>query len=128
MTELKEIYKCEVCGNIVEIVHSGAGQLVCCNQNMTKLEEKTLDELKEKHVPVIEKIDEDIYRVNIGSIPHPSTTDHHIEWIEIIADNKIYRKHLEPLDKPTAIFKITAKKISARAYCNLHGLWKSEEQ
>ena len=124
MTELKQIYKCNVCGNIVEVLHAGVGQLVCCGQPMELLTEKTIDVGLEKHVPVIEKIGNKV-KVKVGSVPHPMEQKHYIEWIEIIANGKTYRTFLKPGDKPEAEFEITAKKIKAREYCNIHGLWKS---
>jgi len=123
MTEQKQIYKCNICGNIVEVLHAGVGQLVCCGQPMELLKEKTEDVGKEKHVPVIEKTKSGI-KVKVGSIPHPMEEKHYIEWIEIIADD-ICKKFLKPGDKPEAEFEIKAKKVEAREYCNLHGLWKS---
>lgn len=125
MIELNQIYKCNVCGNLVEIVHVGGGQLVCCNQPMELLTEKTEDAGLEKHVPVIEKTADKI-TVKVGSIPHPMEEKHYIEWIEIIADGRSYRKFLNPGDKPETQFKITAQKITAREFCNIHGLWKSK--
>lgn len=124
MTQQNQIYKCNVCGNIVEILHIGAGQLICCDQPMELLIEKMEDEGLEKHVPVIEKIDRGIL-VKIGSIPHPMEEKHYIKWIEIIADGKIYRKFLKPGDKPEAEFQIEADKIEVREYCNMHGLWRT---
>ncbi len=124
MAQLNEVYKCEVCGNIIEILHAGGGQLVCCGQDMTLLEAKTTDEGQEKHVPVIEKQDNKVV-VKIGEIPHPMEENHYIEWIEIIADGKVYRKNLKPGDNPVAEFEITADKIEAREYCSVHGLWKT---
>jgi len=124
MTELKQIYKCNICGNIVEVLHVGVGQLVCCGQPMELLTEKTKDVGLEKHVPVIEKTGKGV-KVKVGSIPHPMEQKHYIEWIEIIADGRVYRKFLKPGDKPEAEFKITLEKIMAREYCNIHGLWKS---
>jgi len=123
MTESLQIYKCEVCGNIVEVLHTGVGELVCCGQPMKNLAAKTADEGKEKHVPVIEKTDGGV-RVKIGSVPHPMEEKHHIEWIEIIADGKTYRKFLKAGDAPEATFCIEAEKIAAREHCNVHGLWK----
>ena len=125
MTEQKQVYKCNICGNIVEVLHVGRGQLVCCGKPMELLTEKTEDIGLEKHVPVIEKTEKG-YRVKVGSVPHPMEENHHIEWIEIIANGKVYRKFLEPGDKPEAEFEITAEKITAREYCNIHGLWKSK--
>jgi len=124
MTELKKIYRCNVCGNIVEVLHAGIGQLVCCGQPMELLQEKTEDVGLEKHVPVIEKTETGI-RVKVGSVPHPMEEKHYIEWIEIIADGNVYRKFLKPGDKPEAEFEIKAEKIEAREYCNIHGLWRS---
>ena len=124
MTELNQIYKCNVCGNIVQMLHAGKGDLVCCNQPMELLTEKTEDEGMEKHVPVIEKIDTGV-KVKVGSIPHPMEETHYIEWIEILADGKSYRKFLKPGDAPEAEFNIKADNITARELCNIHGLWKS---
>ena len=124
MTKLLEIYKCEVCGNIVEMLHEGKGELVCCGQPMKRFEENTTDAAREKHVPVVEKIDGS-FKVKIGSIPHPMEEKHYIEWIEVIADGKAYRQFLKPGDAPEATFKIEAQKITAREYCNVHGLWKA---
>jgi superoxide reductase len=126
MTERNQVYKCEVCGNIVEVLHEGAGELVCCGQPMTLQQENTVDAAEEKHVPVIEKTDNSI-KVKVGSIEHPMEPEHYIEWIELIADGKVYKKFLNPGDKPEAEFMITATEIAAREYCNLHGLWKAEQ-
>jgi superoxide reductase len=123
MTERLQVYKCQVCGNIVEVIHTGAGQLVCCGQLMTLLTENTTDAAKEKHVPVVEKT-ADGFKVKVGSVAHPMEEKHYIEWIEIIADGKAYRTFLNPGDSPEAIFEIKADKIIAREYCNIHGLWK----
>ncbi len=125
MTKRLEIYKCEVCGIIVEIIHEGGGKLVCCNQPMKLMEENTVDAALEKHVPVIEKTEDGI-KVKVGSVPHPMVEEHYIEWIELIADGRACRKFLNPGDEPEALFKIEAQTITAREYCNLHGLWKSE--
>jgi superoxide reductase len=118
------IYKCEVCGNIVEVLHAGDGELVCCGQPMKQFKENTVDASKEKHVPVIEKI-ENGFKVKIGSVAHPMEEKHYIEWIEAIADGRAYRQFLKPGDAPEAVFKIDAVNITAREYCNMHGLWKS---
>ena len=125
MTQQKQIYKCNVCGNIVEVLHSGVGQLVCCGQPMELLKEKIEDMGLEKHVPVIERVKKGI-RVKVGSLPHPMEEKHYIEWIEIIADGEYCRKFLNPGDKPEAEFEIKVEKIEAREYCNIHGLWKSK--
>lgn len=124
MAERLEIYKCELCGNIVEVLHGGAGELVCCGQPMVCLKENTVDAAKEKHVPVIEKIDGGV-KVKVGSVAHPMEDKHYIEWIEIIADGKSYRQYLNPGDVPEAVFMVEAASITAREYCNLHGLWKA---
>ncbi|WP_347491608.1 desulfoferrodoxin [Desulfoscipio sp. XC116] len=124
MTELRQIYKCNVCGNIVEILHAGKGQLVCCNKPMILLAENTVDAAREKHVPVIEKADGKV-TVKVGDVAHPMEEKHFIEWIEIIADGQTYRQFLNPGDKPEAIFNVSADNITARAYCNLHGNWKA---
>jgi len=124
MTERNEVYKCSVCGNIVGVLHKGEGQLVCCGQPMQLMKENTVDAAEEKHVPVIEKTEKGV-KVKVGSVPHPMEETHYIEWIEIIADGKVYRKFLNPGDAPEAEFEITAVDITAREYCNLHGLWKS---
>ncbi|MFH1020515.1 MAG: desulfoferrodoxin [Pseudomonadota bacterium] len=124
MTEKLQIYKCEVCGNIVEMLHAGAGQLVCCGQPMTLFKENSVDAAKEKHVPVIEKTAAG-FTVKVGSVAHPMEEKHYIEWIEVIADGKAYRKFLNPGEAPEATFEIKAEKVTAREYCNLHGLWKA---
>lgn len=125
MTKLLEIYKCEVCGNIVEMVHPSAGELVCCGQPMKHCRENTVDAAREKHVPVIEKTSGG-YKVAVGSVAHPMEEKHYIEWIELIADGKAYMQFLKPGGEPSAAFDIKASKITAREYCNLHGLWKRE--
>ena len=113
------------CGNIVEVLHGGAGELVCCGKPMENLAAKTADEGKEKHVPVIERIDGGI-KVKVGSVEHPMDSEHHIEWIELIADGKSYRKSLKTGDKPEAFFNIGENITTVRAHCNIHGLWKGK--
>lgn len=125
MTKRFQIYKCEICGDMVEVLHDGAGTLVCCGKPMTLQVENTVDASKEKHVPVIEKTAVGI-KVKVGSAPHPMEAKHYIEWIELVADGKSYRQFLNPGDAPEATFNITAQTISAREYCNIHGLWKGE--
>jgi len=125
MPKQLEVYKCEICGNIVEVLHSGAAPLVCCNQKMKLMEENTVDAAKEKHVPVIEMGDGKI-TVRVGSVAHPMEEAHFIEWIELLADGKAYRQFLHPGEKPEAVFPISAQKVTAREYCNLHGHWKAE--
>ena len=124
MTERLQIYKCDICGNIVELLHEGAGELVCCGQAMKHFAENTVDAAKEKHVPVIEKADGGL-SVKVGSVAHPMEEKHYIEWIEIVADDKAYRQFLKPGSAPEASFDIKADKVVAREYCNLHGLWKA---
>ncbi len=123
MAKKLQIYKCNMCGNIVEVLHGGVGELVCCGKPMELLDEKTADATTEKHVPVIEKIDGG-YKVKVGSVPHPMTEEHFIEWIELLADGKAYRQFLEPGAAPEAIFHIEGNSVSAREHCNVHGLWK----
>jgi len=125
MTDIKQVYKCNICGNIVEVLHAGAGTLVCCGQPMQLQKENSVDASLEKHVPVIEKTAAGV-KVKVGSVPHPMEEKHYIEWIESIADGISCRKFLKPGDKPEAEFETKAKKVFARAYCNLHGLWKSK--
>jgi superoxide reductase len=122
--ERNQVYRCGVCGNIVEVFHVGGGQLVCCNQPMGLLEENTVDAATEKHVPVVEKIAGG-FKVNVGSVSHPMEENHFIEWIELIAGDKLYIQFLEPGQEPEATFQVEADQATARAYCNLHGLWKS---
>ena len=124
MAERLEVYKCELCGNIVEVLHGGKGELVCCGQPMKLMKENTVDAAKEKHVPVIEKVPGG-YKVKVGSVAHPMEEKHYIEWIELIADGEAYRHFLKPGMAPEATFKIDATRVTAREYCNLHGLWKS---
>ncbi len=119
-----QVYKCEKCGNIVEVLHAGDGDLVCCGQPMKLFVENTTDAAKEKHLPVVEKT-ADGYKVTVGSVPHPMEAEHYIEWIELIADGEVHRKQLKPGDKPEALFCVKAAKVAAREYCNKHGLWKA---
>ena len=123
MTEKLQIYKCEICGNIVQMLHVGDGELVCCGQPMKLYMENTVDASKEKHVPVVEKTATGV-KVKVGSVPHPMEAKHYIEWIEVIADSRAYRQFLNPGGAPEATFNIQASRIAAREYCNLHGLWK----
>ena len=124
MTERLQVYKCEVCGNIVEVLHEGKGQLVCCKQDMKLMTENTVDAAKEKHVPVIEKTDKGV-KVKVGDVAHPMEEKHYIEWIQIIHDGGSCRKFLKPGDAPEAVFEVKADKVNAREYCNIHGLWKA---
>jgi len=123
MPERLEIYKCEVCGNIVEVLHSGGGSLVCCGAEMGRMTENTVDAAKEKHVPVIEKVDGGV-KVKVGDVPHPMEEKHWIEFVELIADDKVHRQFLNPGEAPEAFFPVEGDKLTARELCNLHGLWK----
>lgn len=123
MTEVRQVYKCEICGNMVEVTHKGGGTLVCCGKPMTHVAENTVDAAVEKHIPVIEKVEGGVV-VKVGEVEHPMTEEHYIEWVEIHTSDKVYRKYLKAGEKPEAIFKIDEEVLCARAYCNLHGLWK----
>lgn len=131
MADKNAVYKCELCGNIVEVLHAGAGELVCCGQPMKKFAENTVDASKEKHIPVIEKILGG-YKVSVGSVSHPMDEKHYIEWIELGVDGAdgspsvVYRKNLSPGDSPVAIFMVDSPSVWAREFCNLHGLWKAQ--
>jgi superoxide reductase len=124
MTAKLQVYKCEICGNIVEVLHEGAGELVCCGKPMKLLVENTTDASREKHVPVIERTDTGV-RVKVGSAPHPMEEKHYIEWVQIMADGKSYRQFLSPGQAPEATFDVKAAAVTAREYCNVHGLWKA---
>ncbi|MBW1710165.1 MAG: desulfoferrodoxin [Deltaproteobacteria bacterium] len=124
MAERLQIYKCEKCGNIVEVLYGGQGELSCCDEPMKLFVENTVDAAREKHIPVIEKIAGG-FKVKIGSVPHPMEEKHYIQWIQVIADGKTYRRFLNPGDAPEAEFMIDAEQVTAREYCNLHGLWKA---
>ena len=127
MTNKKEIYKCEVCGNIVEVLHDGVGTLVCCGQPMNLMKEKIEEEGNEKHIPIVQENEEGV-NVKVGSVEHPMTPEHHIEWIEISTENGESKKFLTPDDKPEANFPVKNKNIKTREYCNIHGLWKNDEK
>ena len=125
MAERLQIYKCTVCGIIVEVLDGGSGQMVCCGEPMKHLVGQTADAATEKHVPVIEKI-EGGYKVKVGSAPHPMEAKHFIEWIELLTDCCACRRFLEPGGAPEAVFNVQAESVSAREFCNVHGLWKGE--
>ena len=125
MSKQLEVYKCSICGNIVEVLHAGPGALVCCGQNMELLSENTTDAATEKHVPVIEMGD-GVIKVTVGSVPHPMEEAHYIEWIELVADGKAYLQFLKPGEAPEAVFNITADSVTARELCNLHGHWAAK--
>lgn len=124
MAKKLEIYKCELCGNIVEVLHGAGGKLVCCGKEMALVTENTIEASKEKHIPVIESMEKGI-KVKIGSVAHPMEEKHYIEWIELIADDRSYIKFLKAGDEPEATFCIKADSFTAKAYCNIHGLWKA---
>jgi superoxide reductase len=124
MTQRLQVYKCEVCGNIVEVLHDGIGQLVCCGKPMKQMVENTVDAAREKHVPVVEKGASGIV-VKVGSVAHPMEEKHYIEWVQVIADGRSYRIFLKPGGEPMGAFTSDLGSVTAREYCNLHGLWKS---
>jgi len=126
MAEKREVYKCDTCGIITEVLHDGPGTMTCCGADMRLVSENTTDAAKEKHVPVIEKTEKGI-KVKIGSVPHPMEEKHFIEWIELVADGKVFREFLKPGMAPEATFCLcfTPKTVEAREYCSLHGLWKA---
>jgi superoxide reductase len=126
MAKRLEVYKCEVCGNIVEVLHGGAGQLVCCGKPMKLLVENTTDAAREKHVPVVEKVAGG-YKVRVGSVAHPMEEKHYIEWIELVAGERAYRQFLSPGAAPEVFFAVEGEGVWAREYCNLHGLWKGQQ-
>jgi superoxide reductase len=123
MTERLQVYRCNLCGNMVEVVRGGGGTLVCCGEPMEPLTENTTDAATEKHVPVVEKTDGG-FKVTVGSVAHPMEQKHFIEWIELIAGDTAYRRFLNPGEAPEATFAIEADEVVAREFCNLHGLWK----
>jgi len=123
MVERLQIYKCDVCGNMVEIIRASKGELVCCGQPMTLQTENTVDAAKEKHVPVVERSGNTV-TVKVGSVAHPMEDKHYIEWVQIIDGDLAYRQFLKPGQPPEATFTVKTAKVSAREYCNLHGLWK----
>ncbi len=123
MTARLQVYRCDICGNIVQVIHDGEGELVCCGEPMKLLSEQTSDAPGEKHVPVVERM-AGCTMVKVGIVPHPMAEDHYIEWIEIEVDGKAFRKFLTPGDAPEATFEVVGELITAREYCNVHGLWK----
>jgi len=126
MIERNQTYKCNVCGNIVGVLHAGGGELVCCGQPMQLLDPKKQDQGLEKHVPVIEKTGNGVL-VKVGEIPHPMEESHFVQWVELYTkDEKVYRAFLKPGQKPEALFNVDYENVlMAKEYCNLHGLWKS---
>lgn len=126
MTKRGQIYRCALCGNIVEVLNPAGGELSCCGQPMELLVENSKDAAVEKHVPVIEKIAGG-YKVTVGSVEHPMQEEHYIQWIELVTEAGTLRKYLKPGEKPEATFATDATAVTAREYCNLHGLWKAEK-
>lgn len=125
MTKINQVYICRVCGNTVEVLRAGAGELVCCGQPMELLVEKTADTGKEKHVPVVQQTSSGIL-VKVGSIPHPMEAKHYIEWIELVTEKAVYRKYLNPSDQPQVEFPLQeTSTFIAREHCNVHGLWRT---
>jgi superoxide reductase len=124
MTKMNQVYKCGVCGNMVEVVHNSGGTLTCCGQPMNLMVENTVDAAKEKHVPVVENVNGEVL-VKVGAVEHPMIEAHYIEWIEVLTPTKVYRKHLKPGEKPQATFCIDEEIVAVREYCNLHGVWKA---
>jgi superoxide reductase len=125
MTKMFEVYKCEVCGNITKVVHASAGVLVCCGKPMVLQLEKTADQGKEKHVPVVEKSASGIM-VKVGSVPHPMEDNHYIEWVEVRSGENVYVRGFKPGEKPESEFCIPQTNVKVRAYCNVHGLWTNQ--
>ncbi|MFV0439499.1 MAG: desulfoferrodoxin [Desulfopila sp.] len=125
MAKKMEVYKCNACGNIVEVLTAGDGELTCCGSAMVLMSENTTDAAVEKHVPALSKKNNG-WEVKVGSVDHPMTADHFIEWIELCDGDNAYRTFFKPGDKPCAFFPVTAASVTVRAYCNLHGLWKAE--
>lgn len=124
MAELMQVYKCDVCGNIVEVLHSGKGELTCCGKAMSLIKENSVDASREKHVPMVERAGQEVM-VKVGSVQHPMEENHFIEWIELISGEEVCRKALKPGETPEAKFTVSSNKAGARAYCNLHGLWRA---
>ncbi len=124
MAERLEVYKCEICGNIVEVLHGGKGTLVCCGEDMLLQQENTVDAAVEKHVPVVEVMENGVL-VKVGDVAHPMQDEHYIEWVQIIVGDRYSRIFLKPGMEPRGEFKPPKEGITAREYCNIHGLWKS---
>ena len=124
-TQQLQVYQCESCGNMVEVLHAAGGQLACCGQPLTLMAENTTDAAVEKHVPVIEPVEGGV-KIKVGSVPHPMQDDHWIEWLELIVDGKSYRQFFDPGEVAEACFPVDGEQVAARQYCNLHGLWKAQ--
>ncbi|MBL6991884.1 MAG: desulfoferrodoxin [Bacteriovoracaceae bacterium] len=124
MTTRDQVYKCDLCGNIVEVMHAAGGKLVCCGQPMGHQNENTTEAAVEKHIPTVSFSSGEL-AVKVGSTSHPMADDHYIEWIELVNKDTIYRQHLSPGGEPSYNFKVEHNNYVVRAYCNLHGLWKA---
>ena len=125
MAKRNEVYKCEICGNIVEVLQGGAGELVCCGEPMQLLQAKTEDEGREKHVPLVIDQAHGVL-VKVGDVPHPMVDKHFIQWIEIVTPQRVYREYLSPEQEPQAEFCVSLDQVVlVREYCNLHGLWET---
>lgn len=126
MTNLRDLNHCSVCGNVVEVVNTGAPALVCCNKAMEKLVSGSTDASLEKHVPVVENVDGGI-KVKVGSAPHPMEEKHFIRFIEVLTKDQVHRAGLVPGQAPEASFLVKADEVvEVREYCTLHGLWKHQ--
>lgn len=128
MTKRLELYKCDICGNIVEVVVEGAGELVCCGQPMRLLQAGTNDDAStEKHVPVFSKTETNGMEIRVGAEPHPMIPEHYVMFIEVISADKNYvkRKYLHPDEKPELVIDKYINNSLAREYCNIHGLWEA---
>ena len=123
-TDRLQVYKCQICGIVAEALDGGAGELICCGEPMVLLEENTVDASREKHVPVVTKVDLGL-KVAVGAVPHPMEAKHFIQWIEVLADGRAYRQFLSPGQKPEAFFPLQAEEVTVRELCNLHGMWKA---
>lgn len=125
MTKMTEVYRCAVCGAVVEVLNGGGGTLHCCGKPMERMEAHTAEQGAEKHLPVATPI-EGGYRVQVGQVPHPMTNEHHIQWIEMLTSRGVHHQQLRATDKPEALFFTTERPVAFRAFCNLHGLWLTE--
>jgi len=126
VTTRLDIYRCKVCGNVVEVLHGGKGALTCCNEPMKKFEANTVDAAREKHVPIVDTTGEGVI-VKVGSTPHPMEEKHYIEWIEVDKEKNMCREFLTPGDVPEALFPLSTGGMTVRAYCNVHGLWEAKQ-
>ncbi|MEJ2268039.1 MAG: desulfoferrodoxin [Nanoarchaeota archaeon] len=126
MVNKKEVYICNVCGNVIEVLHASSNNLVCCGQPMNLMEQKSEGENADKHSPVIEKDSEGV-KVKVGKVEHPMEENHYIEWIEISTEKGESKKFLKPGEKPEAVFPVKADIKHARMFCNIHGLWENQK-